>query len=116
MAGRKPKTVKKTAPKKVKEKVVETVIENPQEEQVMETIEEEVLEPITETVEEEEITLDGDSVVEDENPILEVANGDPSVLTPKEEEVVKEEIKENKQTRVVGDPFNYSWNGQEIDF
>ena len=42
---------------------------------------------------------------------LEVVNGDPAVLTPKEEENVIKKI-----TKKISKNFGYFWNGQMIDF
>lgn len=58
----------------------------------------------------------------DQDPPMEVMNGDAAVLTPTDEiseEAMKEtfkEVKENKSRRLNGDPFTYSWNGMEIDY
>ncbi len=54
---------------------------------------------------------------------LEVVNGDPAVLTPKEEEPKKvEKVVEKKETtpkkiiKRISKNFGYFWNGQMIDF
>lgn len=58
----------------------------------------------------------------DQDPPMEVMNGDAAVLTPTDEievEAMKETFKEateNKSRRLNGSPFTYSWNGQEIDY
>ena len=58
--------------------------------------------------------------VVDQDPPLEVMNGDPTVVTEVEEieeKAMAETFKENKKSnRIIDRTFGYSWNGQEIDF
>ena len=54
-----------------------------------------------------------------QDPPLEVMNGDPTVVTTIdkiEEEAMAETFKENKKKRLINNMFGYSWNGQEIDY
>ncbi len=62
-------------------------------------------------------------VVKNKEESLEVVNGDPAVLTPKEEEPKKvEKVVEKKETtpkkiiKRISKNFGYFWNGQIIDF
>ena len=136
MTLKKNKTVKKTTTKKVNKK--ETTVMNgdstvvtPVEEEVK--IEEEVLEavsdpidesgniaePLREKQEEEVEHVEQDPPLEKE---FEVMNGDPTVVTPKEDEILKMQMealtatfKENKINKRIDNSIGYSWNGMEMD-
>ena len=54
-----------------------------------------------------------------QDPPLEVMNGDTTVVTTIdkiEEEAMAETFKENKKKRLIDNMIGYSWNGQEIDY
>lgn len=95
----KKKTTKKTTVKKTTTKKAEELVE--------------VVEPIVEK-----------EVIETEEKVLEVMNGDPTVATPVEEEPKEEEkpVEEPKNepkkkiTRKINRAIGYFWNGQMIDF
>ena len=85
-----------------------------------------ILGPVEPTKEEEEKAIEESvekviEMAESNEPIIvgktEVMNGDPAVLTPKEEPKV-EEKKENKPkiAKKINKLFTYFWNGQMIDF
>ena len=137
------KTTTKKAPKKVIEEVADSIIENTEIEKaevrqeildkikfddaVLENLKKEdeikKQEPIMETcsepehmptVEEVEKTIEG----------FETMNGDPAVITPKEEvkvtEIHEEAIKQtfkhiNNRKGAIDRSFGYSWNGMEMD-
>ena len=105
--SKKKTTVKKTTKKELNEK--KTIAENE-----IKNLVEEIVEPIdseeVEKSEELEKELDG---IKEEEVTFETVNGDPSVLIPSEK---KEETKIENKPKRIGDPFNYSWNGQEIDY
>ena len=76
-------------------------------------------------VSEEQIEKIVTNIEEPKVPNVEVVNGDPAVLAPKEEKVTeekvekkKEEIKKtkNNMTEKLNKFFNYFWNGQAIDY
>ena len=94
----KKKTTKKTTTKKTTTKKVEKPVE--------------VVGPIVE-----------EEVIETEEKVLEVMNGDPTVVIPVEEsnkeEIADEEPKneaKKKITRKINRAIGYFWNGQMIDF
>ena len=100
--AKKKDTPKKKATEKKITKPVEKVVEI---ENVEPVVEEKVIE------------------VEDKKENIEVVNGDPAVLTPKEEEPKKvEKVVEEKETtpkkiiKRISKNFGYFWNGQMIDF
>ena len=131
------KNTKSATNKKVAKKVEQTIIETPNDE--MEAALDEI-EDGTKEIEQEEDAVFGeeeDFVNQDQpmietisepsytptekeiNQAIEVLNGDPSVVLPIdkiEEEAMAETFKENKPRKMNGDPFTYSWNGQEIDY
>lgn len=127
MAADRETTKKKdTAKKKVtpKKKFVEKKVTKPVEEKSEPVVEEKVLNEMNadELYPKKVLEVEEQTEVEDEK--LEVMNGDPAVLTPKEEETKKEEPKvvEKKETGVkkiikrINRNFGYLWNGQAIDF
>jgi len=114
-------TKKKAAPKK---KAAEKKVTKPVE-KVEPIVNEEAFEPIVnedtfETKEYKEIAEDTIKPTPFSKENLEVMNGDPTVVTPKEEEPKKEEKvaekKENKIIKKINRAFGYLWNGQAIDF
>ena len=120
MAKKEIKSNKKSAtPKKVIKEVAETIIENAKTEEI--EVNEEAIEEL-----EEASKAKVDFVEQD--PPMEVMNGDPTVVTERKEEekedtvleIQKEAFKavfeKRNETRKISDPFNYSWNGQEIDY
>ena len=117
---------KKATPKK---KATEKKITKSVEEKIEPVVEEKVLNEVNadELYPKKVLEVEEQTEVADEK--LEVVNGDPAVLTPKEEEVKKEEPKvikekvvEKKDTGVkkiikrINRNFGYLWNGQMIDF
>ena len=63
------------------------------------------------------VTKNGSIVVEE----TEVMNGDPAVLTPKEEPKEKPKVEDKKENKPkiakkINKLFTYFWNGQMIDF
>lgn len=55
----------------------------------------------------------------DQDPPIEVMNGDPTVVTTVdeiEEEAMAQTFKENKKKRTIDNVIGYSWNGTEIDY
>jgi hypothetical protein len=136
MALKKGKTVKKTTKKKVDKKekieimngdptVVTPVEEVKIEEEVLEAVSDpidesgNIAEPLREKQEEEVEYVEQDPPLEKE---FEVMNGDPTVVTPKEDEILKMQMealtatfKENKINKRVDNSIGYSWNGMEMD-
>ena len=113
-------STKNVTSKKVIEEVADSIIEN--------TNMEEEIEVNPEVI--EELKRDSEVKVDfvDEDPPLEVENGDPAVLAPVEEKKVEPTIEEaamkatfkninnHKSNRLLDKSFGYSWNGMEIDF
>lgn len=67
----------------------------------------------------DEVIITKNDEIVDQDPPLEVMNGDPTVVTEVdeiEEEAMAETFKENKKKRLIDNMIGYSWNGQEIDF
>lgn len=146
MAQIKKKSPKKTTSKKTTTKKVEKIIidttPNDEMEAALDAIEEGAKQAVVNEIEEqlesdnipfgkeEGNSWDDPKVYEtkedfkevDQDPPMEVMNGDAAVLTPTdeiEEEAMKETfkgVKENKSRKLNGDPFTYSWNGIEIDY
>ena len=81
---------------------------------------EEVTTMIDNLKDDDEVIITKDDEIVDQDPPLEVMNGDPTVVTEVEkieEEAMAETFKENKKSnRIIDRTFGYSWNGQEIDF
>ena len=106
------KTTTKKAPKKVIEEVADSIIENTEVEKA--EVKPEVLEE-----------LEVETTVVEQDPPMEVVNGDPTVVAPKEEEVKVTEIHEeaikqtfkhiNNRKGEIDRSFGYSWNGMEMD-
>lgn len=113
----KKKTVKKTASKKIINEVADKIIENTTVEEKIE-VNPEVMEELKK-VSEAKVDL-----VEYQDPPMEVMNGDPTVVTEKEDKILeiqkeafKSTFKENKKSsRLLDKSFGYSWNGMEIDY
>ena len=80
---------------------------------------EEVTTMIDNLKDDDEVIITKNDDIVDQNPPLEVMNGDPTVVTTVdeiEEEAMAETFKENKERKGNVDPFTYSWNGIEIDY
>lgn len=120
MAKKEIKSNKKSAtPKKVIKEVAETIIENAKTEEI--EVNQEPMEEL-----EEASKAKVDSVEQD--PPMEVMDDKPTVVTETKEEEKEDTILEiqkeafkavfekRNETRKISDPFNYSWNGQEIDY
>ena len=130
------KNTKSAVKKKVTKKVEQTLIETQNDE--MEVALDEIEEGAKEIEQEEDAVFGEEDFVDQDPPmietisessytptekennqVIEVMNGDPSVVLPIdkiEEEAMAETFKENKPRKMNGDPFTYSWNGQEIDY
>lgn len=119
-------TSRKTTSKKIIEQVAENIIENSNLEEEMELATDVVEDPI---MEDGTVAEPLREKQEDEDPPLEVENGDPAVLVPVEEEKKEEptieeaamkatfkDTNNNKSGRLLDQSFGYSWNGMEIDF
>lgn len=124
------KKTKKTSTKKVTskkdiEEVADSIIENTNMEEEMELATEVVDDPV---MEDGTVAEPLREKQEDEDPPLEVENGDPAVLKPIEEEKKEEptieeaamkatfkDTNNNKSSRLLDKSFGYSWNGMEID-
>jgi hypothetical protein len=118
-------TSRKTTSKKIIEQVAENIIENSNLEEEMELATDVVEDPI---MEDGTVAEPLRAKQEDEDPPLEVENGDPAVLAPveekkKEEPTIEEAamkatfktINNHKSNRLLDKSFGYSWNGMEID-
>ena len=80
---------------------------------------EEVTTMIDNLKDDDEVIITKNDDIVDQDPPLEVMNGDPTVVTTVdeiEEEAMAETFKENKERKGNVDPFTYSWNGIEIDY
>lgn len=119
-------TAKKRTSKKVIKEVAENIIENTKIEEEMELATEVVEGPV---MEDGTVAEPLREKQKDEEPPLEVENGDPAVLKlveekKKEEPTIEEaamkatfkNINNNKSSRLLDKSFGYSWNGMEIDF
>lgn len=117
----KKKSVKKLVNKEIIKEVAEKIIEREQEldEVVLEPAEEVAVSDVAEAIEEA-------APIVEQDPPIEVMNGDPSVIVPINETFEIQEkamentfrsLKENKQSnRIIDRMFGYSWNGMEMDF
>ena len=118
-------TAKKRTSKKVIKEVAENIIENTKIEEEMELATDVVEGPV---MEDGTVAEPLREKQKDEDPPLEVENGDPAVLAPVEEKKVEPTIEEaamkatfkninnHKSSRLLDKSFGYSWNGMEIDF
>jgi hypothetical protein len=127
------KTTTKKAPKKVIKEVADSIIENSESVSATETEELEKIEvrqEILDKIKFDEAVLENlkkeDEMKKQDPPIekVEVVNGDPAVIAPKEEvkvtEIHEEAIKQtfkhiNNRKGAIDRSFGYSWNGMEMD-
>lgn len=118
-------STKKVTSKKIIKEVADSIIENTNMEEEMELATEVADDPV---MEDGTVAEPLREKQEDEDPPLEVENGDPAVLAPVEEKKVEPTIEEaamkatfkninnHKSSRLLDKSFGYSWNGMEIDF
>ena len=75
---------------------------------------------IIDNLKDDDVVIVKKDKIVDQDPPIEVMNGDPTVVTSVddiEEKAMAETFKENKKSnRIIDRTFGYSWNGQEIDF
>ena len=132
MAGdKKKKVTKKNNSNKKVTKVTETqlpkLVEEAKEQTVVEEVDIEKFKDekgeydLTNATEEEVKSVfnqlkDDDEVVVTNKKKVEVVNGDPAVIAPKEEVVDKKESGVKKIINKFNQSFGYLWNGQAIDF
>lgn len=132
MAGdKKKKVTKKNNSNKKVTKVTETqlpkIVEEAKEQTVVEEVDIEKFKDekgeydLTNATEEEVKSVfnqlkDDDEVVVTNKKEVEVVNGDPAVIAPKEEVVDKKESGVKKIINKFNQSFGYLWNGQAIDF